>query len=506
MKRSNIFSVMALALGLTLGLASCVNDDSSEGNQSLPELSIKGSDATTLPIKNVYLGNECDIKPELSYTGNMEDLKYQWKVGTYVNGVKGELREVSTEPELKYNFTTGGSYYVHLTVTDGKVGQVMEYQVNVNRTFEEGYLLSSVDADGKGNLSFVKVLTPEEIAAGTKEVVMEHCMTRQNPNISEDGLVKAVSGTETYPATVTRIMVSTKERCYFLEPNNFTVLSSIAYTDLYPGFQASEFIPWGKTPYAYDKNMKKFATLDLSYMFPYEYKYLAGLEMEDCLVSDYLNTYEMKNQKIFYVDYTKSQVSMDEPYAVSLKGAAISTVGEFMKGQKLLSAFETSNGSAVCILSENGDKVTLWKNTNAYNYYYLDEKDFKAETLDLSSNTAVPAQGARFVGSFKYSRMFYPVGNCVYVYLPKNAFALPNKDQYAIKFGESEEITYMDVNFDTEELYVATYDKNTQRGNFYIYDCKDVSTNNGGNVKAKEEHKGCAGRISYLMYKPSIQQ
>lgn len=508
MKRKNIFSTMVLALGLTMGLSSCISDDSTDGTQTLPELSIKGSGASTLPTYNVYLGNVCDIKPEISYNGNASDLKYQWEVGTYVNKVKGELKEISTEPELKYNFTSGGSYYVHLTVTDGKVGQVVEYQVNVNRTFEEGYLLSSVDADGKGNLSFVKVLTPEEIAAGTKEVVMEHCMTRQNPNISEDDLVKAVSGKETYPTEVTRIMVSTKERCYFLDPNNFTVLSSISYTDLYPGFQASEFVPWGKTPYAYDKNMKKFATLDLSYMFPYEYKYLLGLEMEACLISDYLNAYEIKNQKIFYMDYTKSQVSMVEPYAAYMGRPAFSNVGELLKGQNLLTAFQTPDNTAACILtaSENGDKVTLWKDSDPYNYYYLEDKAFVSENLEVTGNTAVPVQGTRFVGSFKYKRMFYPIGNCVYVYLPRNAFALPDKDQYAIKFSESEEITYMDVNFDTEELYVATFDKNTQKGNFYIYDCKDVSTDNHGDIQPKEAHKACAGRISYLMYKPSIQQ
>lgn len=95
---------------------------------------------------------------------------YQWS--------KGDLEEVSTEPELKYNFTSGGSYYVHLNVTDGKVGKTVNYQVNVNRTFENGYLITSSDADGKGNLSFVKILTPEEIAAGEKEVVVEHCMEK----------------------------------------------------------------------------------------------------------------------------------------------------------------------------------------------------------------------------------------------------------------------------------------------------------------------------------------
>lgn len=508
MKRKNIFSVMALALGLTLGLGSCVSDDSTEGTQTLPQLSIKGSDATTLPIYNSYLGRECDIKPTISYDGNEADLRYKWQVGTYVNKVKGELKEVSTEPELKYVFPEGGSYYVHLSVTDGKVGQVVEYQVNVNRIFEEGYLLTSTDADGKGNLSFVKILTPEEKEAGTQEMVVQHCLNQQNPDISEDDLVKAVSGSVTWPKDVTRILVSTKTHCYFLDPNEFNVITSISYDELYPGFQASEFMNDSYAPYAYDKNMKKFAHLNLTYMFPYEYSYFKGLEVEDCLISSYLNYQEKQAPQTFYMDYTNAKVSIFSTYAQYYgKDTCFPNPGDMLDGQKLLTAFEGIKGGAVYILSQDtdGGKVTLWKNTSAKSSYYIDKADFEHETIDATTDMAIPAQGVRFVGSPIYNRYFYPVDNCVYVYLPQNAFVLPTKDQYAIKFSESEEITYMETNFDTEELYVATFDKNTQKGNFYIYDCKDVTTNNHGNIQPKETHKACAGRISYLMYKPSIQ-
>ena len=82
---------------------------------------------------------------------------------------------------------------------------------------------------------------------------------------------------------------------------------------------------------------------------------------------------------------------------------------------------------------------------------------------------------------------------------------MPDKSQYAIQFAANEEITFLDTNLSTDELYVATYDKTTQRGNFYIYDCKDVRTDNAAAVKAKAEYKNCAGRISSVMYKPSIQ-
>lgn len=508
MKSKNIFAIIALSLGLSLGFNSCVSDDSTEGTRELPQLSIKGSDATTLPIYNVYLSRECHIKPEITYNGNESDLKYNWQVGTYANGVKGTLKEVSTEPELKYVFPEGGSYYVHLAVTDGKVGQVVEYQVNVNRIFEEGYLLTSTDADGKGNLSFVKIMTPEEIAEGNTEMVVEHCLSSQNEGISEDGLVKAVQGTISYPRDLTRILVSTKDHCYFLDPNDFTVIQSIAYDELHPGFQATIFMQDAYAPYAYDANMKKFTHLNLNYMFPYEYGYFKDFSMEDCSVSYYLDYRGKASPQIFYMDYTNSKASI---FSASNPYFGLDTYftdpGDMLKDQKLLATFVGKSGNVVYILSQDkdGSKATLWKDSSPFSFYYIQKTDFTKETIEISNNTALPIQGSRFVLSPIYNRYFYPVDNCVYVYLPQNAFTLPTKDQYAIKFSENEEVTYMDTNFDTEELYVATYDKQTQRGNFYIYDCKDVTTNNKGNIQPKEAHKSCAGRISYLMYKPSIQ-
>lgn len=499
MKSKNIFAIIALSLGLSLGFSSCVSDDSTDGTQELPQLSIKGSDATTLPIHNVYLSKECHIKPEITYNGNVNDLKYNWQVGTYANRVKGALKEVSTEPELKYVFPAGGSYYVHLAVTDGKVGQVVEYQVNVNRIFEEGYLLTSTDADGKGNLSFIKVMTPEEKAEGNTEMIVEHCLSSQNEGVSEDGLVKAVQGTISYPGDLTRILVSTKDHCYFLDPNDFTVIQSISYDDLYPGFLASNFMQDTYAPYAYDKNMKKFAHLNLNYMFPYEYNYFKDFKMDDCILSYCLNYQEKAAPLILYVNYADSKVSLFSSCASFLD------TENLLEGEKLLTAFAGSSMSTVYVLSQGADDshVTLWKNVKVF--CVINAQDFTHETVEVTSNTAIPAKGCRFVYSPIYNRYFYPVDNCVYVYLPQNAFVLPTKDQYAVKFAESEEITYMETNFDTEELYVATYDKLTQRGNFYIYDCKDVTTNNMGNIQPKEAHKSCAGRISYLMYKPSIQ-
>ena len=108
--------------------------------------------------------------------------------------------------------------------------------------------------------------------------------------------------------------------------------------------------------------------------------------------------------------------------------------------------------------------------------------------------------------SFNQKRYFYALGSCIYAYLPDVATkSLPQKDQYAIDFGSNEEVTFVDLNAANDQLLIGTYDKSTKRGNFYIYNCKDVRTDNSANVKPVEVHKGCAGRISSIIFKPSVQ-
>ena len=507
----NIIITMALAVVLSAGFTSCINDESTEANaSSIPTLSIKGSDAETMPTYNFDLGNDIVIKPEIKYSGNESDLTYTWQVGTYTNGVKGELEEVSKERDLDVKLKTGGAYYFHFTVTDGKVGQSIDYKVNLNRSFEEGYLLTSFDADGKGNLTFIKIPTTEEIAAGKTIVPVEHCMHLMNEDISEDDLVKAVSGSVnlwdgTTSSVLKRILVSTKDCCYFLDPNNFTALSEIKYADVYPGFKATEFMPDSYTPYAYDATMKKFAHLNLKYMFPYEYSYYQGFSTEGSILCKYLS-YGSETSRTFYMDYTNNKVAIFSAYA-SYFGldTYFPNTGSLLDGQKLITAFTNSDGGTAYVLAKNQTtgQVTLW--TNSDTFYYINDNEFTGQSFDATDNSAVPEQGTQFVYSTTCDRYYYSLGNCVYVFLSSNTFTLPNKNQYALHFDSNEEVTFLDVELSTDELYVATYNKSTQRGSFYIYNCKDVRTDNSASVKAKKEYKNCCGRITYMMYKPSIQ-
>lgn len=512
MKKKNIISVWMMAALLAGSMASCISDDSSEGGQQLPSLTVKGAGAADMQVYNFDLGTDCVITPDINYTGGDEaDLKYEWQIGTYVGGQKGELSVVSTDRTLNYKFEKGGSYYAHLNVTDGRVGKTVDYQININRTFEKGFVISSTDANGDGNLVFIKTLTPEEEQQGQSEKIFEHSFEMMNPGLSEKGLVGAATSTVTWPKTLTRLLMSTQDRCYILDPNNFTVLADIDYSELYPGFKADRFCVDQYNPYAYDTKMRRFAYVNITYMFAYENASYAKFQPADVLSCKYKGFYG-NSYETLYPDYEKNMVTGYDAYASYYGREPFVTTEGLLDGHQLITPFLTyaidDNTYRVEVYlmtrREADDAVCLWTTTTST---IFSKDDFQTcKVFTPTATTAIPAQGAKVVGSPTYKRMFYAIGNRVYVYLPNaTSFTLPDQSQYAIAFGDNEEVTFIDTDFDTEELYVATYDKTTRRGSFYVYDCKDVRTDNSGSVQPLKAYKNCAGRITSVFYKSSIQ-
>lgn len=516
MGKHGIFSAGALGLLLSLCGASCVSDDSGEGGGYVPSLYVEGAGEDEMQEINIDLGRDCVIEPKITYSDSVNgELRFSWKVGTYANGVPGELQEVSTERNFNYRFTEGGSYYVHFTVTDGKVGRAVDYRVDVNRTFEEGYLLSSVGEDGRGNLAFIKTLTPEEVAAGREPVIIEHSMETMNEGVSEDGLVGAVLGTVTWPQELKRLLVSTDEHCYVLDPNNFTIIVDMKYDDLYPGFRATDFMPDSYTPWAYDRDMRKFAHVNLTYMFTFEYQYFSTCEADDFILCQY-SSWGSPTLFTIFPNYARNEVAVFNAYGV---GTCFPSTGNFPgvdnflnEGDELITAFygfepdPATYMTPIYVLSRDKAEGTVQLWTDTSDYSELNPEHFTPQDFAPTDDTAVPGRNERFVPTVTNQRYYYHVGNCVYAFVPTSTgFALPDKNQYAIRFDSDEEVTYMDTNLETDELYVATYDKTSGRGNFYVYDCRDVRTDNSAGVKAKAAYKGCADRIKGLIHKPSIQ-
>lgn len=487
-------------------LTSCIRDESSVADIVLPGLHVEGAGSDELPVVNVDLGQPCIINPRIDYQADAASLVCKWSIGTYANGVKGKLKEVSHDRIFSYTFESGGTYYVHLVVTDGRQGVVSEWQVNVNRIFEEGYLLTANDTDGHGNLTFVKVMTPEEVQAGRPQVIVEHALEYVNGLQDVPELLNAVTGQITWPKVLTRVLVSLPDRCYFLDPNTFTAISEISYTEFLPGFHATHFVQDGYYSFAYDSRMKRYVHLDMQYMFPFEYQFYKGMPFEDFITSEFSFSGSLYS-KLFFADYSASRVSEFNMYAAYSGSSNFPSTGDLLTGRKVLTVFSGANVNPSTgiapeyIMVENGRRVELYTNAEQS---YMGEKTFEMQTLVNRGSIAVPAQGTRFVASPRYNRHFYAVGSNVYVFLAGNTFSLPETDAPAISFSEDEEVTFMRVNMATEELYVGTYDNRAQRGSFYIFQTSDVRADNTASPKPVAAFRHCTGRISNIIYKPSI--
>ncbi len=490
-----------LLLISSLCFTACISDDSEYGSEnSLPILKVTGEGAENMLVYNFNLGETVQINPEITYSGDVSDLTYKWKVGTYTNGVKGVLEDAGDSQQLTYTFNKGGVYYAHLTVSDGKIGRAVDYQININRTFEQGYVLVSNDSQGNGNLAFVSI--PSE--AGQKPVVMEHCLERMNEGVTVKNLKGFAVATITWPSTITRVFASMEDRAYSIDPNTFTILNELNYSEVYPGFKASVAAIDQTAPFVYDANMKRFIHFNVQYSFPYEYHYYVGQAYDEIQKNQYIR-WERPYDNYLFIDYHKPSLSIFYSYATyfGYDSPFVST-GDMLVGQKLLCAFNGTEYDLCCpiyIISQPSDgKIRLYTDIVEM---FPTEANFSMQELTLTGEEAVPEQGTRILGSYTYKRHFYPVNNRLYALLTEGAFALPKKSQYVYDFG-NETITATALNMENEQLYVATQSASTGRGNFYIFNCADLRTDNQGKVKPVEEYKDCADKITAIVYKPRV--
>lgn len=515
----NKISAALLSLAFLAGTSACVEDMSDMGLRQLPELKVIVPTQGEMPELNFNYGDEVVVKPDVKYTGS-RTLEYSWSVGTFEGGAKGELQKVSADEVLRHKFSKGGVYYAHLTVTDGEVGFAQDYRINLNRTFESGWAIISNNAAGVGNLTFIKDLTPEEIAEGKAPIIMEHSLEKTNEGIKGEKLIDGFIIQLTWPAPITRLCVSTETMGYFLDPNTFTAISTIDYSKVAPGFKASYFCGAASNPKVTDFSTGKWITLDGQNMFGYLPESWQGHKMD----AIFTGSYEAWGNVNFNHVYVKSL----KPLVFENNSGYYSAFGlpDWLDSSNLnwknVPAFENEE----LITSFQGEGVAgqystiynmyiITRNTvtgKLYNNYISDFGDtaygfdFKWKEEIPSEGRVIPAPLSKLAASDTFHRTYFYNGNKVYVMLADgNSFSLPTPAQHALAFGSDEEITYLAINMvrDSERLFVATCNKTTGRGSLYIYNPADVRTDNP-DAAPVSKYLNCADRITSAFYKPRV--
>lgn len=528
MKYQNILK-MACAAILSAGVVSCIDDESAYGGDVLPGLTVTVPGDAEMPVYNFSYGEECQLTPDIKYDGT-GTLTYEWSVGSYNNGVKGTLEFVTNDKTFRYSFPAGGRYYAHLVVTDGSVGIVQDYELSINRTFEQGFMVLS-NKNGVGNLVFIKDPTREEIEEGIPVTVMENCLQRVNDNVASDPLVGAqmISWYDWNGSTsvgVNRLMLCTEKQGLYLNPNTFVIVSAIDFDDVTPGFKAERLILDATSPVAWNSSDKRHVKMNSKYMF--------GLEDSEWKTFDFdfisSNTYMSGLNQT-----TDNYFVKRDPLALYSKALDMATWEYSWVNSSQLRDKDGQPVMDNCelIVAFRGEGIPTQYGTNTYPCYIIsrNKSDGRLFSTGISgfggyssgqvlechgeivcnASTAIPAPDSFVVPSDMYHRTYYYNGNCVYVMLKNgDTFTLPSESESCLRYSSDEEVTYMGINQTrqgsqtlAEDLLVATYNKTNSRGSVYIYSMADVRTDNP-NPTPKASYINCADRISFIMYKSRI--
>lgn len=501
-------SVLALSC---IGIAACADQDHL-GNASVTQLTI----APHNPTINIDFGDSCIIAPQFIQEGDTSlPINCTWSVGSYnpTTGAKGTLTEVAKGTRFSHFFTQGGNYYVHLNANNGSTGIARDYIVNVNRSFEKGILITAIDPDGNGNLSFVKTLTAEDSALGKVASLREHCLEILNPNIHTKGMLGA-SVVLSSADNSKKMLIALEDRCYFVNPNTFELIQTMRYEDIYPGFRASHFSALPSTanyPYVYDKKMRKYIHVERQFEYLYQhasyfYNHVAFEDIFTQTRPNY-NGKDLYNPNVLYVNYTEGEVAEFSAYTGTAFHQKKST-GDLLKDQNILTVFrrKVSGAAPTYVLTQLKNQpttlrlytlidATAGKYGNAADPYREIYTSSFIEQSDVPA-TVIPAQGTRMVEAAAINTVFYAVGGNLYSYFAFNtAPTLPTTP--TLSFA-GEEITALGINEISQELYVGTYNPTTQRGSLRVYDASEIRSD----AKPKLHFANSTGRIVDLRYKP----
>lgn len=517
-------SAAILALG---AMSSCISDSSVEGGVVLPAIEIAAPADGSMPEVNFNYGEEAVITPQIRYTGS-KNLTYEWSIATFDNNVKGEFTPAGNVETFRYHFPKGGSYVAHLNVTDGTIGEAVEYRVNINRTFEVGYIVIANDASGKGNLTFIKNRTPEEIEAGTPSLIMEHSLEKTNTNLAPEKLIGVQTLIISWPPPgVTRIIVSTETKCHFLDPNTFVTAASIDYNSVIPGFKAQQFLGGAANVRAYDPVSRRFITAHGNQMFGYEENAFIGHGPDVVYYGTYVmwgtsnydnyyinreplefttNYYDYGTGKTVWhstLDITENDIlGLDLPADMLPLFNNEDLVAAFM-GMPLPTAYGTEFYPCQ-VITRNKTTGDFFTTTLTGFDGYTPIQILSRNSIVTNPNSAIPATEGNIVPSVKYKRTYYANGNRVYAMLYEaDTYSLPEKNQFCIEFPSDEEVTYMGEDGNADRLIIATCNKNSGRGSVYFYKTADVRTNNP-NPDPDEVFKNCSDRITQICFKPRV--
>ncbi len=474
--------------GVALLLQSCYKDNSLLPDKAIDEIQIKTDATDTL---NLYLGDLINIKTDPASA--KQGTSYQWSMGTYSEDYSSKevttvFKEIGTDSDLNYKTTNLGHYYLRQVITNEQGSAIKYYHVFVNSEYEEGYLILSKRADGTGNLSFMKTLTPEEIAAGKEAVFRQNLFEYVNGEESKIG-----EGPVDLDVIDKGVFITSRDarKTYHIDNKSFKLEFTYDFRNYGADFVPLNLISYNKT-YARELPVNSMnggsamlQRLNLE-IFPYN-------EIPQNLTFDrsYDRPAKYSSVNVAYINSASGNI-----YANGFNSANMSfgffPIYNFFEGTQAIQVFFNEEEEFVAVYKKAGE-TKIARMARSFTTFGPDGPTFSPLYDRVLSSTAdlLTVQSAIQVNDI-YSCLFFSNGGNVHKWyynqdnVPANAFiATPN----------GEIVRHMNQSDDQKKLYVATYNpgRTGSKGSLYIY--------NSDTGQLLESYEGIADDPVKVLYK-----
>ena len=419
-------------------------------------------------VINADLGIELVFDAQVS-SANDQTVKYEWAYGTpnpsssAVYPIKGDLKVISTDPNIRYTFTRVGNYIMRLKIDNGESIVFKFYTLNVNSGLDEGILILNTDDQDHSLLTFIKTRTPEEEEEGAQEIY-EDIVGMINPGIEITKGVDLYIANKNSEGNYPDLVVSSaddKGSIISMDPRNFELKKVLKVEELYPGVKCLNFAGFSSSASG------RYTMMNGTDGAIYRYDLLTN---DVALRTDsrnlgvekaYYGTFDDDHYHFFYkesVIYAPSYAKIDSTSVAN---------GSSLTDYKIVNMVFRRRGSRelwVITRRKSDNNIVLHKMSSTFTQY--------AKRLDYAETEPMAMdENSEMITTRRSAQMYYNYDNKVYRW--DYASRIPTIiSKPAITPPAGEEITTLGRSYDENYLYVGTYNpaRSGKKGSLYIYD------------------------------------
>ena len=462
MKRlSTRYTIPVVVIALS-GLASCISDDSKEGNRPLSTITVAKT------VEDVYQLDRWDTlridAPAVTQAHVDKPLQYRWEI----NG-----KVISTEKDLVYECKEYGNFLCRLKISNEDATYFKTFNLAVQYSYRDG-LYAAAEDDGKTILTYVPL--------DGKRQPERDILQKNNPNFTFTGAPQSL--TVSYSARKHNIFISigSPSRVYKFDGNTMGV---IGYNE---GKKTSSFV------YAFYDGRVNNPTMGSAIYVIEDGKFCNISNSTLSVILTNLNARRMEtyipkvNLASQAVDWTRRA---DDYY----NGTAFydNNVGRFCAfareenedSKQYRTLFDNAFAGLRLIgmgAVDNHHEIALFlKDTLTTQYYHvwIDPGAYDAYSSTRNADPELKFKGAitgniglndnsQVIGIPSKNLVYYSSGNKLYAYSVLSKGNYPTSPTLTCDTGE--DVASMVVDNEDKYLYVAANNTTTGTGNIYCFD------------------------------------